>query len=285
MARRPKHYHSKNQETFPPMTHIRVFVPDTHGNHIDLRAAAAFFRDLRMLAPDEIVLLGDHLDCGGTFSAHQRSYTNEFTDSYKSDTRAANAFLDELLDTAPSAKVWYLEGNHEAHVERWASRNFAAQEDAEDLLECFGPEAVLRIAERPRIRYISRKKTYMGLTIPGTIRLGKCFATHGISFSKHADEVHLARFGASVVFGHVHRSMSVVIRTVTSAGHGAWCPGTLAKLQPLYKHTEPTAWTHGYAVQVVSSGGKFLHFNVPIMSGESLLGTFLGRKLVASRAR
>jgi hypothetical protein len=112
----------------------------------------------------------------------------------------------------------------------------------------------------------------MGLSVPGTIRLGKCFFTHGISHSQHAAAQHLRRFGANVVFGHVHRSQAIVERTVTSDGFGAWCPGTLAKLQPLYRHTAPTSWSHGYAVQFVNRRtGTFLHFNVPIFKGRSIL--------------
>ena len=103
---------------------IRVAIPDSHGEHIDIPARDACLRDLRSLDPHEIVMLGDHVDAGGTFSAHQRSYTNEMTESYADDTEAANRFLDAIQRAAPRARIYYLEGNHEQHVERWASREF-----------------------------------------------------------------------------------------------------------------------------------------------------------------
>lgn len=250
---------------------VRVIIPDSHGEHIDWKAANAFLGDVKALAPDEIVFLGDHLDCGGTFSAHQRSYTNEMAESYDDDVQGANKFIDLVQKYAPKCKsIHYLEGNHEAHVERWATRTFLNQKDAVGLLEAYGPEKVLRLKDRG-IRYYKRSTQYMGISIPGCIKLGGCFFVHGICASKHAASTHLARFGDNVVFGHVHRSQAVVERTVKSDGHGAWCPGTLAKLQPLYRHTEPTSWSHGYAVQFVAPSGKFLHVNVPILSGESLL--------------
>jgi hypothetical protein len=167
----------------------------------------------------------------------------------------------------------YLEGNHEQHVERWASRQFLNKKDADKLLDCFGPAKVLDLKRRG-IKYYKRSEHY-GVSIPGCIRLGKCHFVHGISHSKHAAATHLARFGASVVFGHIHRSQAVVERSVTSNGYGAWCPGTLAKLQPLYKHTEPSSWSHGYAVQFVNASGNFLHVNVPILDGVSLLSEAL----------
>jgi predicted phosphodiesterase len=251
-------------------TIARVIIPDSHGNHIDEAARTAFLKDLKSICPEEIVMLGDHLDAGGTFSTHQRNYTNEIPESYEDDCAATNSFLDEIQKRAPKAKIYYLEGNHEAHVERWAARSFTNKKDADMLLERFGPAAALDLASRG-IRYYKRSEQYMGLAIPGAIKLGKVYFVHGVSHSRHAAAQHVARFGANVVFGHVHRSQSVVERTVVSSGFGAWCPGTLAKLQPLYAHTSPTSWSHGYGLQFVAPTGKFIHWNVPIHSGTSLL--------------
>ncbi len=249
---------------------VRVILPDSHGEHIDVAARDACCDDIAKLNPHEIVMLGDHLDAGGTFSTHQRSYTNEMTESYADDCRAANRFLDMIQRRAPRAAIYYLEGNHEQHVERWAARNFLSHKDACGMLDVYGPQAVLKLKSRG-IRYFKRSTQYMGLSIPGAIKLGKCFFVHGVSASKHAAATHLARFGANVVFGHIHRIQSVNERTVTSAGFGAWCPGTLAKLQPLYAHTAPTSWSHGYAVQFVAASGQFIHVSVPIHKGTSLL--------------
>lgn len=250
---------------------LRLIIPDSHGEHIDWAAADAMLADAKALDPHEVVLLGDHLDCGGTFNSHQRTYTNEFTESYEADCAAANVFLDRLQAACPRAEFHYLEGNHEQHVERWASRNFNSHRDAEMFLERMGPAAALKLKDRG-IAYYRRSVFYQGLAIPGCIRLGKCFFVHGISHAKYADDVHLKRFGASVVFGHVHRSMGRVERTVTSGGHGAWCPGTLAKLQPLYKHTQPSDWSHGYAVQDILTSGHFEHTNVPIFGDRTIAG-------------
>lgn len=247
----------------------RVIIPDSHGNHIDEAARDAFLADLKAIGADEVILLGDHLDCGGTFNSHQRTYTNEFAESYEADCAAANEFLDLVQSAAPKAELHYLEGNHEQHVERWAARNFQSHRDADMFLDRMGPAAALKLKDRG-IHYYRRSVFYQGLAIPGCIQLGKCFFVHGISHAKHADAVHLQRFGASVVFGHIHRSMGRIERTVTSGGHGAWCPGTLAKLQPLYKHTAPSDWSHGYAVQEVLVSGQFHHTNVPIFGDRTI---------------
>lgn len=279
-ARAPKPVKARKGKAAKHFT--RVIVPDSHGAHIDPTARAAFLSDLLQLQPREIVMLGDHLDCAGTFSTHQASYTNELRESYQSDVDAANAFLDDIQSAAPNAEIHYIEGNHEAHVERWVARTFKSHADAQMVLGLLGPEGVLRLKQRG-VRYYRRADFHMGLSIPGTIRLGRVFFTHGISHAKHAQTVHLDRFGASVVFGHVHRDIAARARTVTSAGHGAWCPGTLAKLQPLYRHTQPTDWSHGYGVEFINaSTGSFAHLNVAIMAGTSML-TELTSAIRASR--
>ena len=249
---------------------IIVYAPDSHGQHIDIPAAKAFLKDVKSLSPNGIVGLGDQTDCGGIFSTHQRSFTNEMTESYEDDVAATNKFLDGWSAAAPDAWLKILEGNHEQHVERWASRTFPSHKDAVGMLERYGIEKVLDLKERG-IQYYKRSEFYQGISIPGTIKIGKCFVVHGICANKYATAAHLARFGDNVVHGHTHRAQSFLGRTVSKDCIGAWCPGTLAKQQPLYMHTNPTDWTHGYGVQFIQPSGAFMHINVPIYKGVSML--------------
>lgn len=245
--------------------YIRAIVPDSHGEHVDWGFADAMILDLEMLSPDirEVVWLGDHLDCGGTFNAHQRNYTHEMTESYHADVRAGRRLLTMVRERTPFAAHDYLEGNHEQHVERFLARNFGSFQDAEYLLDLIGPRSVLKLDELD-IAYRRSSEMHDGLSVPGMIRRGRCFFTHGFAHSKHAASTHLERTGASIVHGHTHRAQSEVSRTATASAIGAWCPGTLAKLQPLYRHTHPSSWTGGYALQFIESDGRFTHMNVPL---------------------
>lgn len=250
---------------------VRVFIPDSHGAHIDPKARAAFLSDCAEISPDEIVFLGDHLDCGGVLSSHPVFCTSELRNTYEDDVAATNDFLDSVQLAAPNAEHHYLEGNHEERVERFCSKNFHTHSDAEMILGLIGPQAVLRLKERD-IRYYRRNEFHHGLTVNGVIRLGECYVTHGMTHAKNAAQGHLDSVGSNIVFGHVHRAISVIGRKVTAAGIGAWCPGTLAKLQPLYFHTHPSTHSHGYGLQFVNkSTGRFVHFNVPIIDGVSML--------------
>lgn len=94
--------------------HIRVIIPDSHGSQINIEAASAFLADLKALNPKEVVMLGDHVDCGGWLAQHHTlGYVAETLYSYEDDIKAANDFLDQIQLNAPDAEIHYIEGNHE----------------------------------------------------------------------------------------------------------------------------------------------------------------------------
>lgn len=254
-------------------SYSRIVVPDTHGCFVDEDALLAFLVDLERI-PDirQVVMLGDHVDCGGFLAQHHTmGYVAEATYSYEDDIDATNQLIDHLQAACPQAEIHYLEGNHERRVEKWClTQTLSHAKDAQALLDLYGPEARLNIQQRG-IHYYRQGKIYMGLPVPATIRLGHCHFTHGSRTGKHPCSAMLADFGHNVVFGHVHRMDSYHRRTVDRGVIGAWSPGCLCRLQPLWSHTQITGWAHGYGLQLVQDDGTFLHINVPIINGESYL--------------
>ena len=126
---------------------VRVIIPDSHGSAIDRRAAAAFLADLKRLDPAEIVMLGDHVDCGGFLAQHHTlGYVAQTDYSYAEDLEAANNFLDAVQAAAPKAAIHYIEGNHERRIETWAvTQTLRHSKDAETLRRAFPPEVRLRL--------------------------------------------------------------------------------------------------------------------------------------------
>jgi len=257
---------------------LRVIIPDTHGSHSDPVAISALMKDLKQLGSSvsEVIMLGDHLDCGGFLAMHHtENYVADTAGSFEDDVNATNILLDEIQAALPKARIEYIEGNHERRIEKWcvtqALRNY---KDAAYLLKCFGTESQLQLSKRG-INFIKQGEFYDGLPIPATIRRGKCFFTHGVRCGKNAPATTLTDFGGCVVFGHVHRAGSTSGSTVHAGDIVAFCPGALCKKQPLWNHTQPTGWSHGYAVQNVSKGGEFMHIQAPICNGESYLMQFI----------
>lgn len=256
-----------------PKTFLRVCIPDTHGSRVDVAAVNAFLNDLESLKPHEIIMLGDHVDCGGFLAANfTLGYVAECAFTFEDDLAAANQLLDAVQKICPAASIHYTEGNHEHRVARFCvTQSLRNGTDAAFLLKMLAIENQLRLKDRG-ITYYKQGEFYDDCPIPATIKRGKCHFTHGSRTGVHAARAMLHDFGSNVVFGHVHRMMSHVSQSVKGGQIGAWCPGFLGKLQPYWAHTQITGWAHGYGLQVVEeASGDFLHLNVPIVDGKSLL--------------
>jgi hypothetical protein len=277
--KKAKFQFSRQRPEKPGKTFIRFIVPDTHGSLIDQKASAAMFADLEQMGDKvrEVVLLGDHLECGGFLAEHHvLGYVAQSEYKFVDDVVAANAFLDRIQQLAPKAKIHYLEGNHENRIERWVvDRVVGHSQDKSFLQSMFCTESVLGLKSRG-IEFYSSGGFY-GLRVPGAIKLGKCHFLHGSNHGKDVARKMAGMFGGNVVFAHVHTQQAVTVRTVTAGEIGAWCPGCLCALQPLYRHSSITDWSLGYAFQIVHSGSDdFLHINVPVIGDRSLLQGFAG---------
>lgn len=258
----------------PGKTFCRVVIPDTHGCIVDEAAFSAMLADLEVLRPAEVVWLGDAIDCGAWLATHHvLGYVAQTSYTVEQDIDAANQHLDSVQSLCPGATHHFIEGNHERRLHTFcvtsAMRNAT---DAAFLLRMFSAKSQLHLEKRG-FNYYAQGEFYMGLSIPATIRLGHCYFTHGHSSAVHAAAKVLGKYGYNVVFGHIHRAQEHSSKTVKHGAIKAWCPGCLSQLQPLWRHTDPTEWTHGYAVQFVH-GEDFLHVQIPIVNGVSYLVPF-----------
>ena len=264
---------------------VRLIIPDTHGAKVDPAALSACLADAKAIAPHEVILLGDHVDCGGFLAQHHTmGYVAESDYSYEEDIAHANAFLDSLQVAAPSAGIEYLEGNHERRVETWCvTETLRHRRDSEMLRRAFAPEYLLGLEARG-IQYYRLSEFYDGLPVPGVIKRGKVFFFHGFSTAKNAAAATQAKVAGNCVFAHTHRAQSDISKPMGAGVVGSWNPGCLCVPQPLWQHGRPTDWTHGYAVEFVSRTGNFLHLNVPIIDGQSLFTSLIHEGNTARKA-
>lgn len=257
---------------------IRYGFGDTHGNKYHRSTFAAILRDLQLLKPDEVMLGGDMVNCGGFLAEHHTpGYVAESDDTYEEDLLVGNQLLDQIQEASGNARIEYLSGNHETRVERWImTQRVRDKRDAEFLYRQLSPDYMLRLKQRG-IAYYRRSEFYDGCSIPGWIKRGKIYFTHEISAAKNAAAVAVAEAAANVVYFHSHRQDSS-LRHFPSVGLvAAYCPGCVCERQPLWKHTRPSGWNHGAFVQFISPSGAFLHINIPITDGQSLLQPLLDR--------
>ena len=274
----------------PKGGYIRAIIGDTHGMHLDRAAWAACMADLQRLDIRQIVLLGDHIECSGFFSMHQPpSVISEAKYSYAQDLAAANQWLDELQSVCPRADYHMLQGNHCHRVEKWImGHSITMDDDRRLLLEALDPEYRLRLKERG-IKFYRRDEFNDTCSERGHLKLGECLFCHEVSIAKQAASVAIQRYGCSVVFGHSHRADISYSRKPGSGTIVAANPGCLCTLTPVWQFTKSSIndWSHGYALQLVSPDETFLHINVQIVDGKSLLRPLAlkGSKSAAAKNR
>ena len=257
---------------------VRVNVGDMHGMRMDRAAVDTFLADMKDLDPDEIVLGGDMMECGGWLARHLPVGFVALSDyTYQEDVNATNWFLDELQKVCPHAVIHYLEGNHESRVERWCvDQTMAHKRDATFLREAFAPQYLLRLKERG-IKYYCRSEIYVDGLPRGWIKLGKMCFTHQLAGGKNAASRSLDRSSCNLTFFHTHKEDTATRVLPTIGLVKAFCPGCLCVMQPVWQHSLPTDWSQGYDINFIAKSGNFQRLNVPIWRGTSLAGAMIKR--------
>ncbi len=242
--------------------------PDTHFPEQDDEAVDCALEAHRLLQPDNTVLLGDMMDCE-VFSnyARKKMPRNVGYSFQDSEVTPLNELID-ILQYQTKNHTYYLEGNHEERIERWAANN---GEVAKALFDTINPKTL--ISE-------NRKNFSMiPYTIPtgdgrGFVKIANdLVAVHGWSFAKNAAQVHLEFSRTkSIVFGHTHRHQVASGRDPwTGKPVKAFSPGCLCRLNPVFAvGGAPKDWTHGFAVIYVGRH-SWTEYNISIQNGSCVL--------------
>lgn len=266
----------KNKVSPPGSAKLWVVLPDIHFPDQDNEALEAVKSVVSTLKPDHCVLLGDVLDCGVFSRFPNKTFLSEHKDSYfKSEVAPAIDFLQFLEDKSKST-LYYLEGNHEQRIERWA---VGAGILGQSIFDMISPQVIFKkyINDIKYIPYEVITDNRMGYVqiAPNSpqMQTGGLVAVHGWSWAKAAAKVHLEKSRTqSIVFGHVHRMLSEASRDPWSGKPiMAWSPGTLSKLQPLYATGgSPSDWIHGFSLVYVGKT-SWTQYTIPITKGRCVL--------------
>ena len=239
----------------------------------DRRAWDLAVQVAQRLQPDEIVLLGDMLDLApfGKYSTGpELHYTTTPT------LLELHWWLGQLRLAAPSAKCYYLEGNHELRLQRQIHDTLR---EAADLRPVDDPEGATALSV-PRLLALDSLDIEYIDGYPGGEHWiwGKVRAYHGTVARKGggASVAAVIRDANShVLFGHIHRTELCAKTQTDSEGHNiiyAMSPGTIARIDGVVPgSTRRADWQQGLGVVYMSPEGQVQMNLIPITDGMCVL--------------
>jgi predicted phosphodiesterase len=218
---------------------IAVF-PDMHCPYEDKRAFEVAMKIVSWYRPDEIIILGDFLDCGPVSHWNRKNLRERNGMSMAADFAVANKYLDQMQAICPN--LTYIRGNHE----KWLDD---AMDEAPELAGLLDLDINLKFKER-KVRDIP---------FNGIYTLGYLSFTHGIYTNSHHALTHVQKFGRSIVYGHLHDvQMAISVSPVdVEDKHMGLSLGCLAAINPRFMKNRPSNWQHCIGIGMIRPDGGF----------------------------
>lgn len=268
-------------------SHAVLIVPDAHFPFNDQAATDLVVKIAELVRPARIVSLGDTIEAAAWTCHAPRSIPEEAVHQFSTEIEQAGAWIDRVRAASGGVASWaYLEGNHEAHVERECLRLGSIGRAIADLVS---PKNLLQ-RNRPWMSwtpYVAannpdrRAPARSGAGLSHHSITSDLWAIHGWSMAKNFAQKNLEalRGAKSLVSGHCHRVQSVTERDPVSGKlvH-SWSPGCLSSLQPAWMHANgPTLWSHAVSAVFCEDAclskpdPKWTPYTISISRGECVL--------------
>ena len=201
-----------------------IILPDVHLTDEGYASPYALAKKLiKDVQPDEIIILGDFMDC--TSLSHWIENKRKLLEGrrYKKEYQLANKELDFLQKN--SKKVTYLEGNHEY----WVAMYLEKSPHLDDILNL--PQ-VLRLKER-KIEWYPMNTLY---------KKGKIYFTHGCYINKYHAQKMMQIYGCCICYGHTHNAQTTMMNMKMIEPIMSYGLGCLCNHSPHYMRNRPANW-------------------------------------------
>ena len=249
-------------------TTTKVFgYTDIHWSDRDEKALTVARLAQAYMMPDITVIGGDLLNAD-PFTRFSRSKVPKglVTDWGEDELKPSLKFLDNV-QALTKQHTYFVEGNHDAWIERWAANNSTAA----TTYSLISPRLHI-VGNRSRFSYLPYVPEGQGRN-SALVLHPKLAVVHGWSICRHAAAKHLELSRSrSVIFHHTHRIQRDVGRDPwTGQPIEAFSAGCLCKLQPKYAHGgSPTQWNHGFWVAYLGKR-NYTAYAIEIHKGSCVL--------------
>lgn len=232
----------------------RVFWPDTHTPFHDKLAVKIALELIKDFKPQEIVILGDFFDCYSV-SQYDKDPLKCFN-LLEDELVEGRELLSEIERVSKCKSVVFLEGNHEARIAKYINVY------ASKLGGTLSVREVLKIPKHYR---------YFPYGQSGHYRFANFIATHGSIANQHSCASMVKKYGANVIFGHVHQLQEYHVRNIHGDDFAAYSCGWLGDMERAAEYVKNFGnWTQGLGLGYSTSRRTFMQL-VPIINHEAVL--------------
>lgn len=215
----------------------KVFIiPDIHIPYEDKAAVTATIKCAEAFQPNEIIQLGDLLDCYGLSKYMRSTYK---TSDLAAELKQANNLLKLFKERSGAKIATFLEGNHEARIRKYILNK------APDLagLDATRVDNLLQL-QKIGWDFIAEHKFYA---------INDLYFTHGEYANAHSPLKHINEYNVSVVHGHTHHISCKYQRGLDKTIQG-WELGCLCSMDVGAEYVKKANWQHGFGTATFNKG-------------------------------
>lgn len=218
-----------------------LVLPDIHVPYQNDEAIEAAIKLGEEFQPDEIVQLGDLLDCY-TLSRYSRSATRH--GNIADEIVQAKNLLNEIKTRTGAKRATFIEGNHEARIRKYI------MDKCPDLaqLKALRVDHMLELADIGW-DFIPEHKFY---------QVNDVFFTHGEYANMHSAKKHIDEYRVTVIHGHTHRITSRYHRGLDKTIVGVEM-GFLASFDVGAEFVKKANWQHGVGTVVMNGNDHWVN--------------------------
>lgn len=255
-------YFQTIEKTVPKSSEYKVLViPDIHVPFHNKRALDCVIKAIKIYKPDEIVQIGDFMDCYDISKYSRNTYRKS---KLKTEVDITISIMKDIKKAAGDIPCTMLTGNHEARIRKYLLNSAQALSD----FDFFSIENLLKMNET-------------GWTnIPEHIfyKINEQYFSHGEFASVNALNKNIQEYHVNIVTGHTHRMGSRYLRSLdkTVSVHEIGC---IASFDVATDYTKRPNWQHGFATIVIKGDRSWVNLH-HIIDGEcSFMGHLIKGEL------
>jgi predicted phosphodiesterase len=223
----------KQRYVKPDVPYRILVLPDIHVPFDNKKAVDAALQAGEMYEPDEVIQLGDLMDC---YKLSQFTKEPERGANFQGELDEGTEMLRQIKKRTGAQRATMLEGNHEERLRRY-------------LLTQAGALSNLRVLTIPTLLKLE-EIGWDFMEAHEFYAINNVHFTHGEYAQKYSSRKHMEQYGVTIIHGHTHKLQWHCNKFIDRQIE-AWEFGCLSSLNVSRDYIKCANWQHGFGTVTV----------------------------------